>query len=347
MPHRLSLERVAIHLVDREDAAGPRYSEDEVHWESYQQAERETIEEFLARHVRKAVDAVEGSQTRSAEFNAGSEAKRMYDRIRKDPGTFFGHSRDVARLLYDASPRSASPGLLLVLWFTVENDERPFLGLFKLDPGQRDQVVLERDKGQILLRLAVEHIELALPNPEDQVLKWALIPHPAQAPVTDLKIRDEQQTGADPAIYFSSFLGCRPRPTAKQQVRNLFKAIEDYGSAFHSGQKWEARVGQLVTKLAGQPSVTSEVVIESVKAAKVFSGFQEDAFKERLRAAQEGTLRVDPQALEGMKIRYDFPSGIILQGPAAAVTQLVEIRKVAGGWEFCVRTPEYPEKRFE
>src|ERR1044071_5459044 len=219
MPLQFDIQRVAIHFVDK-NGKKLTLSPDEVDLGAYSEPDREIIQGFLSEHLTRAWSAEVSGKTRAASFANSSSVQDAYRTLAVDSGKFFKTSRDLADKLYRESPAKASPGLLVVLWFAVSDTPGPFLGLFKLEPGERDQVALKSRAGRFLLDLAVERIQWALPEP-DRVLKWALIPHPPtppEEPQFDLKIRD-QQSGTDPARYFTEqFLGCAPKPSARQQM---------------------------------------------------------------------------------------------------------------------------------
>lgn len=350
------IRRIAIHFVDKADKKnrpprGPRLSRREARIETYPDEERKAITDFLSRHLQGAWEAVEGQQTRAATFVEDSDVARWHARLEGDADGFFEVSCDLARRLWEVSPANASPGLLLVLWFLVPDAPRPFLGLFKLDPGPRDQVALERDEaGEILLRLAVERIELALPEPE-RVLKWALIPHPpalGQPSRFGLKLRDMQQREADPAAYFTDFLGCTSRLSERQAAQTLLNVLADYGSEQHPDQDWQARLEPLINELGRSKQVlTPSTVAQKVALATVFTGFDESTFQERLAASPAGDMSVSPQLFQRAQIRYELPAGIVIQGPATAMENFVTIVPVAGAYEIRITTPNLPLKKLQ
>lgn len=353
MPPSFDIRRIAIHFVDKKNktARGPRLSRREARIETYPAEERKAITDFLSRHLQGAWEAVEGQQTRAATFVEDSAVAGWHAQLEADVGSFFEVSCDLARRLWEISPGNASPGLLLVLWFHVPDAPRPFLGLFKLDPGPRDQVALERDEaGEILLRLAVERIELALPEPE-RVLKWALIPHPpatGQPSRFDLKLRDMQQREADPAAYFTEFLGCTSRLSERQAAHKLLDVLADYGSEMHPDQDWQAKLEPLIEELSRAKQVlTPSTVAQKVAQIAVFKDFDESTFRERLAASPAGDMSVSPQLFQRAQIRYELPSGIVIQGPAGAMDNFLAVVPIASGYEIRIKTPLRPQKKLQ
>lgn len=354
MPIQFEIQRIAIHLVDKKDktGTGPRYSSSVVDLDStsYTEEQSGAIRAFLAAHVKRAWDAPEGGRTRAAQFEEMSQIRRSYEAPPDDKVGFFDLSKAIADRLFKLSPGNASRGLLLVLRFTVPDAPQPFLGLFKLDPGDRDQIALERDEsGQTLLQLAVEHIDEALPDPGERVLKWALIPHPPVAGEQsrfELKLRDEQQAG-DPAVYFERFLGCVVRPSAKQEIQEVFHVLADYGKEHHANQDWRPKLDKLVRNLSeGKEIVTPDVVARKVEKAAVFTGFDESAFREKLAGSGAREMQVSPERFRRARIRYELPSGIVIQGPADAMEDHVKPVKKDGGYVIEVSTADY-EKTVE
>lgn len=333
-----AIQRVAIHFVDKGKST-LTLSKAEVNRESYAPGDWKSIEDFLSQHLARAWDAEVSGQTRAAAFASKAPLQSAYAKLRKSPGTFFDVSVTTAENLFAASPATASPGLLLALWFEAANAPQPFLGLFKLDPGERDQVKLKSDKaGQLLLDLAVEHIQWALPEP-DRVLKWALIPHPPAAgePLPfDLKLRD-QQSDPDPAAYFAKFLGCQPRPSARQQVAAVFEVLGAYAEKVHPGRRWEPGVEPFVQALRAEQEITPKVVARQAKA-HVLPELDENAFLKRLEASRASGMSVSPALVRKVKIRYELPGDITIEGPAAAMASVTIEEKPDGSVEFRIPT---------
>jgi len=347
MPNGFEIHSIAIHLVDKKNP-GPdgaaRHSPKEVVSRDYSPADWKSIQTFLAGHLSRAFQAAEGTRSMPARFDPGSDILRLYKALSaRQAAPFFDHSKAMADLLFQKSPGNASKGLLLVLWFRTDDDPRPLLGLFKLDPGKRDQIVLESD---LLVRLAVEHIDLALPESDEAVLKWALVPHPGrrEGDPPFLKVRDEQRPGAELAIYFMNFLGCAQSPSARRQAQSVFEVLEAYGQTVHPKQNWRPRLGRLLKSLEPEKTVTPESLIEAVKATGVFTQLKEDVLATELASSDAVALQIDGKILGDVYLKYVLPSDITIRGPVGAMRSLVQVERVDGGYEFRLTAPSYKEK---
>jgi hypothetical protein len=223
--------------------------------------------------------------------------------------------------------------LLLTLWFEeADSPEKPYLGLFKLEPGERDQVALKTKAGKFLLDLAVERIQWALPEP-DKVLKWALIPHPPtppEEPQFDLKIRDLQSRD-DPALYFTAFLGCAPLPSARQKLGRAFSILD---RLLPPG----ASIEPLVDGLRSEKVITAKSFTAVAKKV-VLPNLDESAFEADLVTGGAGDLQVSPELVEKARIRYDLPGDIRIEGPAGAMAAVVIDAKENGSCEFRIPSP--------
>lgn len=351
MPITFEIQRIAIHLVDKKDKKQkePRYSKAEVKLGSYPQNQQGVIRSFLTGHIQNAWGAGESTKTRSANFQEPSSVHGFYEQLRGNGDEFFTVSKTLARNLYDLSPSTASRGLLLVLWFTVSDIPHEFLGLFKLDPGRRDQIALD----QTLLELAVRSIEEALPEPGDRVLKWALIPHPPSVEGTpspfELKLRDIQQRGDGLAAYFEQFLGCVARPNVKQEIGAAFQVIEEYAKDHHPEQQdWQRNLEPFVWGLSkGKEAVTPEILADEVEKAALFTGFDRPALQTKLKESNAKAMNVAPARFRQVNIHYYLePSKIEIFGPVEAMEDKQQVREVpvAGGREIRIFTTRLRKK---
>jgi nucleoid-associated protein YejK len=335
------VERVVLHLVNRE-LDDPRFAEQEIDLAAFTTPEDTyALETFFSGHLAKVWSAQESRRTRAASFKQPSEMQQHYQKLGQDISQFFLRSRQMAKRLYDASQGTrASAGVLMVLWFRKVDDERNFLGLFKMDPGRSDKITVRQDKeGELLLDLAVRHIEQALPDPSDMVLKWAVIPHPTRSPF-DVKVRD-QEGGGDPAQYFMDFLGCETKPTEQEQLHSLLDCLPAYASEHHGDEDWKTGVDEVIEELGKKRIITPEVVVETIQEKGIFDGFQEQVFKDEMAHSKAKELYVSPAVLRTTKIQYRLPSGIVIKGPRAAMESLVQIASLNGDKEFRIRTPSY------
>jgi Nucleoid-associated protein len=339
------VERIALHLVDRQLSC-PRFSPHEVDLAAFTRLDDlEAIESFFFGHLTEVWTASEGSRTRAATFGQMADMRHYYDELTHDISQFFLRSCTMAQRLYDVSHGlRTSPGLLMILWVRKTGDPRPFLTLFKMDPGRTDKITLRIDAaGEILLDLAVHHIEQTLPDTSDRVLKWAVIPHPTRH-TFDVKVKDKEG-GADLAQYFMTFLGCEARSTEKQQVQSLLEALPAYAQDYHAHEDWETGVREVIKELESAPIITPEVVTKKVQELNVFEGFQVEAFRSTLANFKAADLDISPKVLRATKIEYELPSGILIRGPIAAMESFVKPIPQNGDIEFRIRTPSY-DKRY-
>jgi hypothetical protein len=343
MDTNYTVERVSLHFVDR-GLPGPRFSQREVDLSTFKNPDDvRALQVFFHGHLENTREAEEGRRTIAANFNKDSPLPTYRDEIAATLSLFHPHSCEMAQRLYDVSKGvTASPGLLMVLWFTRVNDKRRFLGLFKMDPGPSHKIILETSgEEETLLQLAVQHLEQVLPDPRDQVLKWAVIPHPTR-PTFDLKAKD-QEGGADPAQYFINFLGCEPKPSERQQVYGLLSAIHAYAEESHPKEDWESTVRELEEELEEEPFVTADTVTELIRRRRTFVDFDEAAFQQKLAAHGAAELATTSTTFRKTRLKYELPSGIVIIGPRTAMLDLVHKESRNGETEFRIRTPSYKE----
>lgn len=342
MERAFQVKRVALHQLDRQ-APGPQLAEGEINLEAFGSEELAILGSFFSGHLEKAWAARESRRTVAANFKS-TVMSQHYAGISKDANSFFEHSCALAKRLHKASKGvPASPGLLMVMWLRVSGDERAFLGLFKMDPGEARRIALEQDEaGNVLLKLAVERIQQALPDPRDPPLKWAVIPHPTR-PSFDVKAKDEQAS-PDPALYFMDFLDCKAAASEKTQTESLVKAVTGYAEERHADEAWRPAVQDVLNALGAldkEPIITPDVAVETIKRSGAFRDFQEEAFIKKLKELKAEELRVSCARLRALKVEYRLDNGITIRGPRAVMENLVEIVPADGGSEFRVRTPGY------
>jgi hypothetical protein len=339
MDREFQVERVALHLVDRKEEK-PRLAPKEIDLTVFDPDEAKVIHDFFSGHLNKVWGAREGRRTFAASFKSDAMSQH-YEAISDDLSSFFERSCKIAKRLHTVSKSvPASTGLLMVLWLQVPGDKRPYLGLFKMDPGEAERITLPLDEaGNLLLNLAVERIKRVLPDPRDRVFKWAIIPHPTRASF-DVKAKDEQG-GIDPAWYFMDFLDCRAVPSEKMQTRGLLRTLTAYAQERHADEDWEPAVHGLLDELVGQPVITPEVVMEAIEKVKVFEGFEPKPFLTKLGDNKSGDLKVTPNELRAIQIEYELDNGISIKGPRSVVENLVQVVPLDGESEFRIRTPGY------
>jgi hypothetical protein len=344
MGRQYTVERVALHMVDRETAE-PGLATGEIDLEAFDRPrDEEVLQGFFSGHLNKAWETKEGRRTFAARLDQSSALCQYYEELSKNASSFFDCSCDLARRLHKSSQRRrASRGLLMVLWLKVPEDERPFLGLFKMDPGPSERVTLQQDEsGNVLLRLAVQYIEQALPDPRDRVLKWAIIPHPTRR-AFQVKAKD-QEAGSDPAQYFVDFLDCKCRPSEKGHTESLLNTLLAYARERHADEDWEPAMNSLIQELGDEPVITPGVVVKKIEETGVFEEFQENTFREKLAIFEAEDLCISSSSLRTIKIQYTLPSGIIIRGPREEMNNLVQIVESDGETEFRIRSARYSKR---
>ena len=216
----------------------------------------------------------------------------------------------------------------MALWFRAPSDRRQFLALFKMDPGRSDTIALRSQGSELLLDLAVQHIDQALPEPGDRVLKWAVTPHPNR--LYDVKIRDSQST-PDPAIYFTKFLGCEPRKTEKQQIDDLIRGLPP------------AHVGKLLPRIGDVGHVDGQVSFDSIQQSSALTESQIGNLETKLVAAGSRDLVVSAKALRTVKFVYRLSNDIVIKGPLSAKSSVTFTRFGDNDVEFHIRANSFEE----
>lgn len=338
------VERIALHLVDR-TLPGPRLSDHGIDLDSYDSVDDvQALTNFFNGHLEKIWEAQEGLRTRAANFQDRSTIQECYQAILLDPLCFFERSRLMAQRLYDESRGlRTTRGLLLVLWIRQPDVPRPFLVLLKLEPGPSNKITLSQDNaGATLLDLVVEHLEQALPDPGDRILKWAVMPHPSRT-AYQLKVKDDEG-GSDLAQYFVTFLECEPRLNEKQQTRALLEALPEYAEECHPDTDWQTSVEEVIAALDNEPVITADVLMSKVQELGVFPEFNSNVLQEKLRERHADDMQVRSGTLGSVKLRYTLPSGITIEGPRMIMESLVQIERVGEEYEFNIRAPRYERR---
>jgi hypothetical protein len=320
-----TVSHVALHLIDKRNN-DIRLSDREVDRSGFAPADNLAIDSFLEGHLRAIWTAPESNTIRAATFSKGSKIKSQYAAIKSKHSPFLGESAVMAQALFEVAPKNSSSGLLMAVWFTARGDRRQFLALLKMDPGKSDRITLRAKGDQLLLDLAVQHIERELPDPDsnNRVLKWAVTPHPTLA--YDVKIKDSQST-PDPAVYFMNFLGCDARKTEKQQLSELFKSLP------------EPAINKLVPQI-GAASVDGRVSLDSIKQSNTLTTTQLNALQQGLTTAGVPDLNISSQAIENARLSYHLSNEIVIKGPLLAMKR-VQINRVGSDYEFRIRANDY------
>jgi nucleoid-associated protein YejK len=335
------VERIALHLVDR-SLSEPRFSRREIDLSAYDRPEdRQALAEFFAGHLEDVWKAEESLRTRTAFLDADSQVKSCYLELLGNLDRFFDISHHLAQRLHDVSKGvTSAKGLLMVIWFQRQGYEQPFLGLFKMDHGPAEKIILHMEEAEeFLLDLAVQHIDQALPDPGGRVQKWAVLPHPNR-PAFDVKVKDETSS-SEPAQFFMKFLGAKATLSEKRQAGVLLEAMHAYAEKRHPGQDWKEALIEAADRLEKYPVITPAVVVQVMEETSGMENFQRDKFLSILAGMNASDLNISSAALRSSKILYSLPSGIILRGPRQVMESLVELVAVDGETEFRIRTKTY------
>lgn len=342
MVKEYTVERVALHMVTAKDY---KLAAKEVTMADYGDTEdARVIKHFFAGHLDHIWNASEAATTCSARFTDTSVIRSFYEGMCQKDTDFFDHSCRMAKMLHEkARGTRATPGLLLLLWVSVPDEPKKYLAMFKMDPGRADKIALREGNGAALFNLAVQHIEQALPDPGDQVLKWAVTPHPNRQ-AFHLKVRD-QEGKAEPARYFMDFLGCERRLSERKQISAILSVLSKYVEQHHAGLNLKAALPRVMEELETVPLLTPKVVVSKIKKSGTLPNFNEKAFLTKLDESNLTDLYVSSSALKATKIEYKLPSGITIKGPRSVVESIVEVTDYPGGGaEFRIRTPSYDKK---
>lgn len=333
------VNKVALHPVSKSQ---PQPATDEIVLSTFSAPDQQAIQDFFAGHLKHIWGAGEARTTSSAQFNGNSKIQEYYQDLNSNPANFFRHSCDMANLLNQAAQgTNASDGVLMVLWLTADEDARNFLALLKMEPARADRIALT-SKGKQLLTLAVRHIDEALPEPGDQVLKWAITPHPGR-PSYNVKVRDEE--GKELAQYFMNFLGCVPRLSEKKQTEMILGILPQYAERFHPAADAKA-VLSVLDELEQALIITPDVVVNKIKQNKRFRNFDEKKFRDQLDQSEIGDLAVSGSTWRATKIQYKLPSGIVIKGPRSVMENQVAIADLGDEVEFRIRSPKNYDKSY-
>lgn len=329
------VKQVALHPVSKSQ---PQPATQQIALSSFPPDDQKAIQEFFASHLKHIWIANEARTISSAQFDGKSDIQKYYQDVNSNPANFFADSCDMANLLNQASKgTNASDGVLMVLWFTADGDDRNFLTLMKMEPARADRIALT-SKGKQLLSLAVRHIDAALPEPGDKVLKWAITPHPNR-PSYNVKVRDEEL-----ALYFMKFLGCAPRLSERKQIEKIVEILPKYTLQYHPSAT--SAVPAVLDELDQALLITPDLVINKLRQTKKYRNFDEKKFRDELDQAQIGDLAVSVNAWKATKIQYRLPSGIVIKGPRSVMENQVDVIDRGDEVEFKIRSPKNYEKSY-
>ena len=335
MPNIFNIDRVALHLVDR-NLYKPRFSKEEIDLKTFQGKDKKALDDFFTGHLEEVWKPPTDDRTRGANFKVVSRVKTYYDKLLENPDDFFQFSIEMAQLLYDLSKkRNTSPGLLMVLWFKKAGNEQDYLGLFKLDPGKTEIIFKQDEAHNVLLGLAVDHIAQALPEPGKRVLKWAVFPHTSNTEF-DAKVKDKEGD-PDPALYFMEFIGCEAKSSERKQVLDILNKIKRHAMESKGDVEGETVERKVVKELAKENrDITPIVVAEKVQSHSFFDGF-----RVQLEELPQDEIMISPDTLKNVKIQYKLSNGIIIKGRRAEIEAYVKIKRKNNQVEFKIRANHY------
>jgi len=272
-----------------------------------------------------------------------------------DDGACFTVSCEMARALHAESPPTAPTGLLAVTVFQDAETRQQYFAAFKFRASKAYKIQLATTAGSF--GLDIQELDNCLPEPgEERLYKCAVMPHPHRTDVL-LKVHDDQ-TRAEPAQYFTRFLGCTLLETEKAQVRGVFEALGRYAGAGEAGQDESApftfnqdllgKVPDLFDHLVnGGPSVTYETLVNAVDETGRFEDFSPSGFSAELARTPAAGLLARPESFEKSRMRYVLRNGIVIAGPARAMMREVLLDETRTGVEFRIPSPADYETQYE
>jgi len=326
-------------MVDKRMNA-PVFSSHEIDLTTFRQGVNgKALDDFFAAHLDKIWKAEEGLRTRAANFTEVSKVSEQWEFLKGDYSHFYQCSRALATHLYESTPAgTASAGILLVLVVHETTANRDYLALLKMEPGASNTIWLpQQNAGQLLMEIAVQHLDQTLPESTDKVLKWAVIPHPSRQ--FNVKLKDAQG-GADVANYFIAFLGCTTSLSEDEQSRKLTMLIHEYVQEYLP-QVDRAATEILLSTLKEKPVITSEVVVEEIEHSGNFPGFDKELFQKKMAEAQIGDLQISDSAYRNLKVELRLPGNITISGPRGDMERDVQILGDEGDYEIRIKTTTY------
>ena len=304
MSNNLRISQLVVHYVDNktERLELAQHEQDVSALES-------TITDFLLSLVDKVWKAPDKGSTRSGYFAKddqnqllSSVAGRHLNRIIESEDDFFDASLELARLLYQESPGTASAGLLAVLRLIRTTDDAIFVALLKIRHKDENFVKVLDD---VLTQLEVEQVENMLLQ---KVQKGAIVPHPTKDNY-DIKIIDVVASD-DPAIYFvDKFLGCVTKKSDEHQVKKLLPELQKYAHEADLTIRSE-RFPQVIATLQEQETnITSRVIAEVVHECEVFSPDTQlnDLDRFITQASDLGDVDIPPKSFSGRGRTHQIP----------------------------------------
>ena len=144
------------------------------------------------------------------------------------------------------------------------------------------------------------------------------------------EIRDSQST-PDPAIYFTTFLGCEPRKTEKQQIDDLVQGLPP------------THVGKLLPRIGDVGHIDGQVSFDSIQQSSALTETQIGNLEKKLVAAGSRDLVVSAKALRTVKFVYRLSNEIVIKGPVSAMSSVSVTRFGDNEVEFRIRANSFEE----
>jgi len=326
----IKFDKLAIHYVDS-NKEKLELSGEEQDITAFDQ----TIRGFLEDLVAEVWDAQDSGSNRSGHFvpaghNLGPSFIQDYvNRIIDERDSFFESSIEIARHLYKQSPRTASPGLIVILRMIRQEDKKVFVSILKVRHKDEKFVVLE----EILTQLEVEPVEKVLLK---EIQKGSIIPHPVKE---EYHIKTIDKISADePARYFTeNFLGSILKKSDEHQVKTLVPELNKYGQARDWPTKRE-RFPKVISDIQqSKVPISVDVIADAVKDNSVYGPrFKEEDFKKFLVDESDlGKVDIPPERFSkkgkasktNRKITYTFSDpeykGISISGLPTVVSKII------------------------
>lgn len=348
---KFDIQHIAIHLIDR-DLDDPVLAEHEIDVERDFKKEdhRAVVADFLQRHLGTIWD---DGKADDASLSSTSVVRGIAQSLfAEKPAGFLEQSKKLARLLHQEQRKRAraSRGLLLVMQCTPTGQPaRKHLAMIKLDPGDRDLLTLQRRNGQILLELAVEHVDLALPEPGAALLKWAIVPHPADRRI-GAKLRDKQN--ADNAAYFLTFLSATTRPKDPQAIEiiedSAIQAIADQHPDVPLQKEKITEATEEIAEELGKGGEVSAEKVAKVYAAKTGLAIETQHVKKPLKQAgiTKPVKAQRPEEVPDHWVTWRLDNEVSISGRASVLKKQVKRRRLQSGViEFTTRATSYDTVR--
>jgi hypothetical protein len=344
MMMKFEVDRFSLHFIDTKNkkSISPK-SEKETMLDSLEKSDKDKIANFFGRHLSQVWDKGEsGSAVNSANFQEDALVSKLYQEIIEDGKKYFKNSNAIAKHLYDISPSTANPGVLIILLFHKEGIDKHFLGLLKMDPSQEDKMTLSSEAEDFPLKIMVKIIDRALPEPGDKVQKWAILPNP----IRDMGVlfRDNTST-SDPAEYLKKFLGCIAEPKEGPVIKGVYKVIDSISK--EKGIEPIGAVNSITNKAIEKgENVTIQGLADLMEEIKIFSNFDKSDFENKMKKeAKVEEFNIPPDKFRKTMMKFELPGEITIKAPLSAYNNSLKIINENNIVKFTIETtPDFKVK---